>query len=169
MVHSADIASQPGSTLNEHHTIAVDPTREFGYILVVIMAKRSAESGSARTFAGRAGKRRLLEAIRWQTLISGNTELARATISAGILEEYQPGKALMRQGEPENDIFLVVTGEVSVRINGRPSSRSGNRSLNSLALDFSLLSNRNIRRHSRNFSPNAAVFVLRRADEEAAT
>jgi CRP/FNR family cyclic AMP-dependent transcriptional regulator len=60
-----------------------------------------------------------MEAVRSQTLISGNAELARATISSGILEEYQPGKALMRQGEPENDIFLVLTGEVSVRINRR--------------------------------------------------
>jgi CRP/FNR family transcriptional regulator, cyclic AMP receptor protein len=83
------------------------------------MSKHSTADGSAKTFSGRAGKRRLLEAIKAQTLISENVELARRTIRCGSLEEYQPDDVLMEQGEPENDIFLIVAGAVSVRVNRR--------------------------------------------------
>jgi CRP/FNR family cyclic AMP-dependent transcriptional regulator len=83
------------------------------------MAKRSTADGSAKTLSGRKGKRRLLEAIKSQTLISGDAELARKTMNCGVLEEYQPDDVLMQQGEPENDIFLLVTGAVSVRVNRR--------------------------------------------------
>jgi CRP/FNR family cyclic AMP-dependent transcriptional regulator len=83
------------------------------------MAKHSTARGTAKTFSGRRGKRRLLEAVKSQTLISGNAELARKIMSCGVLQEYQPDDVLMQQGEPENDIFLLVTGEVSIQINRR--------------------------------------------------
>jgi CRP/FNR family cyclic AMP-dependent transcriptional regulator len=83
------------------------------------MAKGTASDGSSKTFSGRKGKRRLLEAIKSQTLISGNVELANEVINSGVVKEYQSGDILMKQGAPENDIFLVVTGEVSVQVNRR--------------------------------------------------
>jgi CRP/FNR family cyclic AMP-dependent transcriptional regulator len=83
------------------------------------MAKGKASDGAPKTFSGRRGKRRLLEAIKSQTLISGNVELANETINSGVVEEYHSGELLMEQGSPENDIFLVVSGAVSVRINRR--------------------------------------------------
>lgn len=61
----------------------------------------------------------MLEAIKSQTLISGHPDLARDIVASGELKEYQTNEILMQQGAPENDIFLVVTGEVSVRVNGR--------------------------------------------------
>ena len=87
------------------------------------MAKRSTRSGSVKNFSGHSGKRRLREAIKSQTLMSGNVELAREAIDSGFIEEYQSDEVLMQQGEPENDIFLVVSGEVSVRINRREVAR----------------------------------------------
>src|SRR5260370_41110866 len=88
------------------------------------MTKSPANDGSMH-FSGRIGKRRLVEAVKSQTLISGSTELARAVIGFGILQRYKVHAVLMRQGEPENDILLIITGEVSVRVNGRPVAVRG--------------------------------------------
>jgi CRP/FNR family cyclic AMP-dependent transcriptional regulator len=98
------------------------------------MAKRAANDVSTQ-FAGRTGKRRLVEAIKSQTLISGSAELARAVIDSGILQKHKVDAALMRQGEPENDIFLIISGEVSIRVNGRHvAARSAGTHVGEMAL-----------------------------------
>jgi CRP/FNR family transcriptional regulator, cyclic AMP receptor protein len=83
------------------------------------MAKGTASGSASKTFSGRRGKRRLLEAIKAQTLVSGNVEIAKDAINSGVLKEYLSGETLMEQGAPDNDIFLVVSGGVSVRVNHR--------------------------------------------------
>jgi CRP/FNR family transcriptional regulator, cyclic AMP receptor protein len=83
------------------------------------MAKRAANNGSAN-FIGRWGKKRLLDAIKSQTLIAGSVDLARAAIKSADLIHYKRDEVLMRQGQPENDINLIVAGEVSIHVNGRP-------------------------------------------------
>src|SRR5260370_18466110 len=88
------------------------------------MTKSPANDGSMH-FSGRIGKRRLVEAVKSQTLISGSTELARAVIGFGILQRYKVNAVLMRQGEPENDILLIITGEGSVPMNGSPVAFRG--------------------------------------------
>lgn len=70
-------------------------------------------------FAGKAGKRRLKEALRLQPLISGDANLAQLAISCGELREYQPAEELARQGDSENHLYLLVSGEVSIKVNGR--------------------------------------------------
>jgi CRP/FNR family transcriptional regulator, cyclic AMP receptor protein len=82
------------------------------------MAKRSTIAESVR-FTGRWGKQRLLAAIKEQNLVSGNNEIAREVIKCGDLLHFQKDDTLMVQGKPENDIYLIMTGEVSIRINGR--------------------------------------------------
>jgi CRP/FNR family transcriptional regulator, cyclic AMP receptor protein len=82
------------------------------------MPKRAANDGLAN-FNGPRGKKRLLEAIKSQTLIAGNIDLASAAIRSAELLHYDRNKVLMRQGEPENDLYLIVTGEVAIRVNGR--------------------------------------------------
>jgi CRP/FNR family cyclic AMP-dependent transcriptional regulator len=113
---------------------------QLGYISVgTNMAKRATSSGSAKSLSGHKGKRRLLEAIKSQTLISEDAELARKIMNCGELEEYQPGDVLMQQGEPENDIFLLITGEVSVRVNSRAlATRSAGTHVGEMALVDSL-------------------------------
>jgi hypothetical protein len=98
------------------------------------MAKRSTILESIN-FTGRWGKKRLLEAIRSQSLISGSVEIAREAIKCGDLLHYAPKEALMHQGKPENDIFLIVSGEVVISVNGRPVViRSGGTHIGEMAL-----------------------------------
>jgi len=82
------------------------------------MAKRAAHQRSTR-FSGYEGKRRLVEALKSQSLLAGDADIARLITSCGTLQYHKADSVLMRQGEPENDIFLIVAGEISVRVNGR--------------------------------------------------
>jgi CRP/FNR family transcriptional regulator, cyclic AMP receptor protein len=70
-------------------------------------------------FTGLPGKKRVLEALKSQTLVSGSTQIAKALQRYGNLEYFQAGQELMVQGNPDNDIFLIVSGQVSIHINGR--------------------------------------------------
>lgn len=83
------------------------------------MSKGKASDGALKTFSGKRNRRRLVEAVKSQTLISGNVELAHEAINSGTVRDYQSGELLMEQGSPENDIFLIVSGAVSVRVNRR--------------------------------------------------
>jgi len=83
------------------------------------MAKRPANDGSNAHFSGRQGKRHLLEALRCQTLLSGNAALAQKIAKSGTILRHAVNDVLMQQGGPENDIFMIVAGEVSIRVNQR--------------------------------------------------
>jgi CRP/FNR family cyclic AMP-dependent transcriptional regulator len=82
------------------------------------MAKRAA-SGVIRKFSGRQGRRRLIEALKIQTLVSGDAELAKSIASCGVPHQHEAGEVLIRQGDPDNDIFLIITGDVTIRVNDR--------------------------------------------------
>jgi CRP-like cAMP-binding protein len=98
------------------------------------MKKNPSHDGSQQ-FSGREGKRRLLEALKSQTLISGNAELARAIAKIGILQHHPIGAELMQQGSPDNDIILIVAGEVAIKVNDRQvASRASGTHVGEMAL-----------------------------------
>jgi len=70
-------------------------------------------------FSGRTGKRRLLAALQAQSLVAGDATLAKALLQKARKREFQPREALTTQGAPDNDLFLIVSGSVSIRVNGR--------------------------------------------------
>jgi CRP/FNR family transcriptional regulator, cyclic AMP receptor protein len=78
------------------------------------------DTAQARSrFVGRAGKRRLVETLKSQPLVARDEGLARSMSKAGTLVEFSSGDTLMQQGSPENDLFFIVSGAVSVRVNNR--------------------------------------------------
>src|SRR5437764_1077166 len=98
------------------------------------MAKRAGNDGMP-DFSGRSGKRRLLEALKSQTLIRGSEQLARELLDCGKLQDHKSKDVLMSQGGQENDIFLIISGEVSIRINDRQVAvRSGGTHIGEMAL-----------------------------------
>lgn len=70
-------------------------------------------------FDGPAGKRRLLDAVRAQGIVGQDAALAKAIVRVGHLEKHPARKFLMIQGAADNDLWLIVSGAVSIRINGR--------------------------------------------------
>lgn len=64
----------------------------------------------------------LVEAIRQQQIVGNEKKLAEKL--AGVTELIQfevspPSNVLIRQDHPENDLFLILVGRVSVAVNGR--------------------------------------------------
>jgi CRP-like cAMP-binding protein len=76
-------------------------------------------------FQGRDGHAALLNALRGQFLVDGNSDIADNIASAGQLTEYASGASLCVQGERGTEVFFVLAGQVSVRVGGREVTTCG--------------------------------------------
>jgi CRP-like cAMP-binding protein len=65
-------------------------------------------------FQGREGHSALLNALRSQFVVDGNTDVAEKIASGAVLREYAAGERVFVQGERGTDIFFVLAGQVSV-------------------------------------------------------
>lgn len=70
-------------------------------------------------FQGDEGRRRLSEALVTHRLLRGSNEIAHAMIRDGELFEFQAGDVLIEDQDASNQIYFIITGEVSVYVNGR--------------------------------------------------
>ena len=67
-------------------------------------------------FQGREGRAALLNALRSQFLVDGNSDVADRIASAAQLMEYAPGARIFAQGERGTEVFFILAGQVSVRV-----------------------------------------------------
>jgi predicted nucleotide-binding protein len=74
-------------------------------------------------YEGENGRRLLIEALRAQPFVEGNSEIATLLADACILEEVVAGQRLMEQGGSDNSIVLVVSGTAAIYVNGRVVAR----------------------------------------------
>lgn len=58
----------------------------------------------------------LIDALKRQELVSGETALAEAMAEQGQLLEFPKGHKIIVQGAEDNDIYLLVAGDVSIVI-----------------------------------------------------
>src|SRR5688500_5146079 len=70
-------------------------------------------------FNGKRGRERLVEALCIQPCVAGDQKLASHLSRIGNLREFNAGTILTTQGDADNDLFFVISGEVSITINGR--------------------------------------------------
>ncbi|MBP0631980.1 TIR domain-containing protein [Cupriavidus sp. AcVe19-1a] len=70
-------------------------------------------------FDGDQGRKRLAEILTRQPLIAGDKEVARLLADAAELIEAPPGTAITEQGGADDDIYFIVSGTVSITVNGR--------------------------------------------------
>ena len=70
-------------------------------------------------FEGSAGRRILLETLKEQKLIAGNTELADEVASIGELVDVEAGVTIIEQGNDDNDVYLIVAGSFDIVVNNR--------------------------------------------------
>lgn len=98
------------------------------------MAKRDL-AYAASHFDGPAGKRRLIEAVKSQTLVAHDERLAKNIVKVAQLEHHESKTELMSQGALDNDLLLIVSGTVSIRVNGREiATRQGGTHVGEMAL-----------------------------------
>ena len=70
-------------------------------------------------FAGPAGHRLFVEALEMQPVIGGQPGLATAICDSSRLESWNTGEAIIENGTPGNEIFFVLSGSVSILVQGR--------------------------------------------------
>ena len=75
-----------------------------------------------KSFQGSEGRPRLISALTSQPLI-GDKDLATVVEPYLKLEEIFAGTNLIKQGASDTDLFLILSGEFSVAINGRVVAR----------------------------------------------
>ncbi len=64
---------------------------------------RGSPADSPPRFTGKLGKHRLLERLRAQTLVAGDSAIASALMRAGRIVTFAKGDTLIHQGTPENE------------------------------------------------------------------
>lgn len=67
-------------------------------------------------FQGKEGRAPLLNALRNQFLVDGNTEIADQIASFAQLKEYAPGERLFTRGDRGSDVLFILAGQVSVLV-----------------------------------------------------
>src|SRR3954454_9878320 len=69
-------------------------------------------------FRGEGGRRALVDTLKRNRIVEGNQDLAAAIADVGILRQLAPGDALIREGEGDNSVFLVLVGALAVHVKG---------------------------------------------------
>lgn len=77
-----------------------------------------AEKPVLEQFQGKDGRPALMDALRRQVLVDGNSAIAERIASDMLLREYYEGEALFNQGERGSDLTLILAGKVSIRVDG---------------------------------------------------
>lgn len=86
---------------------------------------RKASSVMRPRFEGVAGRERLIEALSHHSLLIRERDLAAEVADVAVLQELDAQDELIAQGACDNDIYLIVSGELCVRISGREVARRG--------------------------------------------
>src|SRR5438105_5779210 len=76
-------------------------------------------------FKGKNDHTRLIEAIKAQAIVREEEALAVALCERLKLIEFGPGDLIISQDGADQDLYLILAGKVSVRVNGRQVDVSG--------------------------------------------
>ena len=89
-------------------------------------------------FQGDEGKKRLITVLHAQQIVQDEEPLAAELADAVQLIQVEPGtpaSEMIKQGGTDNEIYLIITGLVSIRINGREvATRSSGTHVGEMAL-----------------------------------
>lgn len=78
-------------------------------------------------FTGAEGRPSLVLALRSQRLIQNDASVANALVDGGELLHFRNGDALIEQGNADNAVFLIISGNVDVFVNKRHVATRGPR------------------------------------------
>ena len=70
-------------------------------------------------FEGAAGRRLLIDALKTQKMVAGNSGLAEELASLVEVVEIKAGEKIIHQGTSDNDIFFILTGSFNIVVNGK--------------------------------------------------
>ncbi len=80
--------------------------------------KASGSGPMLSRFSGEAGQKLLLDIVNDETLLRGTPDL-ESFIAGCELIEIASGKELIKQGDSDNDLFIIISGSFDTYVNGR--------------------------------------------------
>ncbi len=72
-----------------------------------------------KRFAGQEGRSASFEALRNQSAFLGDTSLVEAVCDQAEILGFNPGETIIEESAPTNDMYFILSGIVSIRVNGR--------------------------------------------------
>lgn len=85
----------------------------------------SAGTSLLKRFSGPSGKTRLINAFQSHTIVGNNRSIATALATQAKLERCAAGRLLIQQDGADNDLYLILSGEFAVTVNGRRVATRG--------------------------------------------
>ncbi len=70
-------------------------------------------------FTGYDGRRFVIDALKEQPVIGGSDNLAEAIFDKVAVTGFSAGAVLIEESAPDNDIFFILSGAVSILVGGR--------------------------------------------------
>ena len=70
-------------------------------------------------FAGREGRRVVVDALRDQPVIGEDADLAETICDRAEILGFDSGTAIIEEDAPDDDMYFILSGAVSVRVGGR--------------------------------------------------
>ena len=70
-------------------------------------------------FCGPDGRIQLVEALRLQPIVGDDTTIAEAICECAELAFFRPGSNIIEESGPDNDLYFILAGVVSIRVSGR--------------------------------------------------
>ncbi len=70
-------------------------------------------------FCGPAGRTHLVEVLAIQPIIGGYTAVAKAISGCVEVESFNRDSSIIEESAPDNDLYFILAGVVSVRVSGR--------------------------------------------------
>ena len=70
-------------------------------------------------FCGQDGRNHLVEALEIQPIINGDTAIAKAISGCVEVKSFETGSSVIEESAPDNDLYFILAGVVSVRVSGR--------------------------------------------------
>ena len=70
-------------------------------------------------FSGPDGYIHLVEALEIQPVVGGDTAIANAISGCVEVASFQPGSSIIEESAPDNDLYFILAGVVSIRVSGR--------------------------------------------------
>ena len=76
-------------------------------------------------FEGATGRRLLIDTLKTQKIVAGNSALAEELASLGEVAAVKAGEKIIHQGASDNDIFFILTGSFDIVVNGKVVAKRG--------------------------------------------
>ena len=70
-------------------------------------------------FCGQDRLIHLVEALKIQPIVGGDTAIAKAISGCVEVASFKPGSNIIEESAPDNDLYFILSGVASIRVSGR--------------------------------------------------